>query len=232
MFGLSVSRQSKSVRRLMVRQAQPMRTKAAIQPQLDRDVKAEPQHRRDPVANRAFLPSMGLAARRTSGIALGPQPHRQQAEQAEEPQHRIGAEQHHIMEEKSGNAWSGLFQFNKHAAEIFWMKEQHRLAVCPDLDLGPKPRAPAAVIRPWAALYRRLRSRHDGCRLRDAFEEIGDGRIFAQRRQELDLAAGQLHEHGGDAMLGLRRKGAETFAPRVSRYSAVAFSRSRVAMAT
>src|SRR6185312_16420089 len=65
----------------------------------DGRVKADPQDRRDSSGDQGLAAEHGLEWGARVGIAHRPQPHRQKAEQAEKPEHRIGAEENDIVDE-------------------------------------------------------------------------------------------------------------------------------------
>src|SRR5919206_2938476 len=102
---------------------------------------------------------------------------------------------------------SGLLELDQRAAEVLRVQEEHRLAVRADLRLAvaQDPRAlPGQLLARRADVLDLVADVVDAA-LRIALEEARNGRIGAERLQELDLGVGKLDEDGRHAMLGLRR---------------------------
>ena len=97
---------------------------------------------------------------------------------------------------------SSLLQLDLRAAEILRVQEQHRLAVGTDawLTVAKYPCAAGRQSIPGRTdiLYLVAYVVHATGGM--ALEERGDGRLFAQRVQQLDLGIRELHEDGGDAV--------------------------------
>src|SRR5919206_4217247 len=91
---------------------------------------------------------------------------------------------------------SSLFELDQGAAEILGVQEQHRLAVRADLRLAAAQHPRALPGQPVArrADVRDLVADVMDAALRIAPQKTRDGRIGAERLQELDLRVGKLDE--------------------------------------
>ena len=102
---------------------------------------------------------------------------------------------------------SGLFKFDKGTVEVLGMQEKHRLAMCADARLAITQNARAGRLQPLAGSKDIIDLVTDvvDSAIRALFEKLRDGRISAQRLQQLYFRVRKLDEDHRHPMLWLRQ---------------------------